>query len=81
LGFRYPTCVGSYQVSYITTTIFFLISNPFVRNLHKLESLMPYTNDLNQSIRVRREYRHTKEHKSNNTTHISKQENTIIKMT
>jgi hypothetical protein len=26
-----------------------------VRNLHKLESLMPYTNDLNQSIRLRRE--------------------------
>jgi hypothetical protein len=35
--------------------LFFLISNPFMRNLHKLESLTPYTNDLNQSTRVRRE--------------------------
>jgi hypothetical protein len=40
------------QRSNLSTTLFFLISSPFVRNLHKLESLTPYTNDLNQSSRV-----------------------------
>jgi hypothetical protein len=37
----------------LNTTVFLLISNPFVRNIHKLESLTPYKNDLNQSTRVR----------------------------
>jgi hypothetical protein len=43
------------QRSNLSTTLFFLISNPSVRNLHKLESLTLYTSDLNQSKGVRRE--------------------------
>jgi hypothetical protein len=39
----------------LSTTLFFLMSNPFVRNLHRFGSPTPYTNDLNQSTRVRRE--------------------------
>jgi uncharacterized sporulation protein YeaH/YhbH (DUF444 family) len=61
--------------------LFFLISNPLVRNLHKLESLTPYMNDLNQSTIVRKEYKHTQEYKNNNTTHTSKGEYARIKTT
>jgi hypothetical protein len=43
------------QRSNLSTTLFFLMSNPFVRNLHRFGSPTPYTNDLNQSTRVRRE--------------------------
>jgi hypothetical protein len=42
------------QRSNLSTIVFFLISSfPFERNLHKLESLTPYTNDLDQNTRVR----------------------------
>jgi hypothetical protein len=67
--------------SNLSTTLIFLISNPLVRNLHKLESLTSYTNDLTQSTRVRRQWKHTQEYKSSNTTHTSKGENTRIKTT
>jgi hypothetical protein len=53
------------QRSNLSTTVFFLISNLFLRNIHKLESLTPYTNDLNQSTRVRRS---SNKHKNSITT-------------
>jgi hypothetical protein len=34
-----------------------------MRNLHKLESLTPYTNDLNESTRERRQQKHKQEYK------------------
>jgi hypothetical protein len=42
----------------------------FVRNIHKLESLTPYTNDLNQSTRVRGRINTHKNSIRSNNTHI-----------
>jgi hypothetical protein len=40
---------------------------PFVRNLYKLKSLTPYTNDLTQCIRVSGSNTHKNSIRSNNT--------------
>jgi hypothetical protein len=62
------------QRSNLSTTIFFLISSfSFMRNLHKLESLMPYTNDLNQSTRVMGSSNtHKNSNRSNTRTRVKK---------
>jgi hypothetical protein len=58
--------------SNLSATIVFLIQYPFVRNLHKLEPLTPYTIFITIKTRVRMGVEtHTRAQRSNNT-HTSK---------
>jgi hypothetical protein len=63
------------------TTIFFLISSfPFVRNLHKLDFLTPYTNDLDQNTKVRGSSNtHKNSNRSNTRTRVKRRAQEIIK--
>jgi hypothetical protein len=51
----------------------------FVRNLHTLELLMPYTSDLNKKRSQGGSRVHTQEHNHNNNTHISQRESARTK--
>jgi hypothetical protein len=65
------------QRSNLSATLFFLISNPFVRNLQKLESLTPYTNDLNQSMSKEGVETHTILQEKQHHTHTQSKERTV----
>jgi hypothetical protein len=53
-----------------------LYHNPFVRNLHKLESLTPYTNCYNQNGVRKGVEMHTRAQRCNNTHTSKKREST-----
>jgi hypothetical protein len=68
------------QRSNLSATIFFLISIPFVRNLHKLESLKPYTSDHNQNQSKGESRIRTQEHNAATThTQMQKKERATTK--
>jgi hypothetical protein len=56
-------------------------SNPFVRNLHTLESLTPYTSDLNKKQSKGGSRVHTQEHNRSNNKHTSQRESTRTRTT
>jgi hypothetical protein len=62
------------QISNLSTTVFFLYQIPFARNLHKLESLTPYTNDLNQNRSKEGVDTHTRTQSQQQHAHKSRRE-------
>jgi hypothetical protein len=69
------------QRSNLSATVFFLISISFMRNLHKLECLTPYTSDQYHNRSKGGVRTGTQEHNRNNNIHISEEKNARTRTT